>query len=352
MLRYGAITGWGHYLPEKVLTNQELESLVKTSDEWIRKRTGISERRIAGKGETTSSMCTTAALRALACADLDSTDLDLVICATTTPDHFLPPTACLVQERLGARHAGAFDLNAACTGFLYALVVGSQFIQAGTCDRVLVVGGETLTRFVNWKDRNTCVLFGDGAGAVILEATDQEGGVLSSVLGSRGDLEHLLAIEAGGAAKPTTPESLLAGEQYITMRGNEVFKVAVRSMTQAAAEVLARADLAISDIRMVIPHQANERILKATQETLGLPWEKFFVNLHRYGNTAAASIPIALSEFLASTAVDPGDDLLFVAFGAGFTWGAAAVRCADVEAIVAQRRKHRLAARKSQRTLV
>jgi 3-oxoacyl-[acyl-carrier-protein] synthase-3 len=351
-LRYAGITGWGYYTPEKVLTNRELEELIETSDEWIRKRTGISERRIAAADETTSSMCTMAALRALERAELASAALDLVICATTTPDHLLPPTGCLVQERLGAVHAGAFDVNAACSGFLYGLVAGSQFIQAGVCDRVLVLGGETLSRFVNWKDRNTCVLFGDGAGAVVLEATEQECGVLGSVLGSRGDLEHLLAVEAGGSARPTTVESLAAGEQYITMHGNEVFKLAVRSMTQAASEALAKADLTVTDVRMVIPHQANGRILKATQEALGLPWDRFFINVDRYGNTGAASVPIALSEFLALGTAEPGDNLLIVTFGGGFTWGAATVRHADVEAIIAQRGKGGIAVRKSLRTLV
>jgi 3-oxoacyl-[acyl-carrier-protein] synthase-3 len=345
MERYAAITGWGEYLPETILTNEQLAARIDTSDEWIRTRTGIRERRIAAPGESTSSMCITAAQRALECAELNGADLDLVICASTTPDHLLPPTACLVQERLGAAGAGSFDLNAACTGFLYGLVTGSQFIRAGTCERVLVVGGEALSRFVNWQDRRTCILFGDGAGAVVLEATEQECGVLSSVLGSRGDVDHLLAIEAGGSAKPATPATVEAGDHFLTMRGHEVFRFAVRSMTRAAGEALARADLAVSDLRMVIPHQANLRILKASQQALDLPWERFFINLDRYGNTGAASVPIALSEFLSGEAVQPGDNLLLVAFGGGLTWGAALVRCADVKAVIGRRGKERTPAK-------
>lgn len=346
MKKYAAITGWGDYLPEKVLTNHELETTVDSSDEWIRSRTGICERRIAGPTETTASMCAIAAQRALHCAELNSTELDLVICVTTTPDHLLPPTACIVQQRIGATHGGAFDVNAACTGFLHGLVVGSQFIQAGTCDRVLVVAGETLSRFVNWNDRSTCILFGDGAGAVVLEASNKESGVLSSVLGCRGDVGRHLVIEAGGSAKPATPATLVAGDHYIRMRGNEVFKFAVRSMIQATRQVLTKADLTISDIRMVLPHQANLRILQASQAALCLPWEKLFINLDRYGNTGAASVPIALSEFLTKETVQPGDNLLLVAFGGGLTWASAMVRFADVKAIIAQRSQKGIPSRK------
>lgn len=337
MPRYAAVTGWGHYTPEKVLTNKDLEFMVQTSDEWIRTRTGIVERRLAAPGETTASMCTIAAQRALDTTQMAAIDLDLVICASTTPNHLMPATACLIQHAIGAANAGAFDMNTACTGFLYGLVTGSQFIASGVYDRVLVVAGETLSRFINWQDRNTCILFGDGAGAVVLEATDQPCGLLASVLGSRGDGGHLLSIEGGGAAKPSTPDSVAAGEHYITMKGNEIFKFAVRSMAQAAGEALAKADLAPADVRKVIPHQANVRILKATQEAIGLPWEMMFVNVDRYGNTSAASVPIALSEFLAAEEVRPGDNLLFVAFGGGLTWASAVVRWADVETIRAAR---------------
>jgi 3-oxoacyl-[acyl-carrier-protein] synthase-3 len=345
MIRYAAITGWGHCLPERVLANEELGSALATSDEWIRTRTGIRERRIAGPGETTSSLCVAAARRALVRARLPAAAVDLVICATTTPDHLLPNTGSVVQQRLGAARAGAFDVNAACTGFVYALAVAAQFIQAGSCDRVLVVAGETLSRFINWRDRGTCVLFGDGAGAVVVEATDLECGVLSHVLGSRGDLDHLLAIEAGGSAKPPTADTLARGEHYITMKGGDVFKLAVRSMSRSAAEALAKAGLCGGDVRAVIAHQANVRILRATQEALGLPWEKFFVNLHRYGNTGAASVAIALSEFLSAGAVRPGENLLLSTFGGGITWASAVVRWGDVEAVVAQREERSLPAR-------
>jgi 3-oxoacyl-[acyl-carrier-protein] synthase-3 len=344
MMRYAAITGWGHCLPERVLTNKELESRIDTSDEWIWTRTGIRERRIAGPGETTASLCTAAARRALACAALAPAELDLVIYATTTPDHLLPNTGSVVQQRLGAGHAGAFDLNAACTGFVYALAAGAQFIRAGALERVLVVGGETLSRFLNWRDRGTCVLFGDGAGAVVLEATEQECGVLSTVLGSRGDTDHLLAIEAGGSAKPPTADTVARGEHYITMRGSDIFRLAVRSMSRAAGEALHKAGVAAADLRAVIAHQANVRILRSTQEALGLPWEKFVVNVDRYGNTGAASVALALSEFLSAGPVRPGDNLLLATFGGGLTWASAVVRWGDVEAILAQREEHHPAA--------
>jgi 3-oxoacyl-[acyl-carrier-protein] synthase-3 len=337
MLRYAAITGWGHCLPDRVVTNKELQSQIDTTDEWIRTRTGIRERRIAGAGETTASLSTAAARRALDCADLPAAALDLVICATTTPDHLLPNTGSVIQQRLGATRAGAFDVNAACTGFVYGLTIAAQFIQAGTLERVLVVGGETLSRFTNWKDRSTCVLFGDGAGAVVLEATDHECGVLSSVLGSHGDVGHVLAIEAGGSAKPPTAETVARGEHLITMRGGDVFRLAVRSMSRSAAEALAKAGVCTPQVRAVIAHQANERILRSTQESLGVPWEKFVINLDRYGNTGAASVPLALSEFASTAEVRPGDNLLLTTFGGGLTWASAVVRWGDVRAIIAQR---------------
>ncbi len=283
------------------------------------------------------SLSTIAARRALACARLPASELDLVISATTTPDHLLPNTGSLIQQALGATRAGAFDLNAACTSFLYGLAVGAQFIATGALDRVLVVAGETLSRFTNWDDRNTCVLFGDGAGAVVLEATDQECGVLSTVLGSAGDADHLLAIEASGSARPPTVQSLARGEHFITMRGSNIFKLAVRAMTQAAIDALAKAGLGVGDVRAVLAHQANVRILQSTQAALGLPWEKFVINLDRYGNTGAASVPLVLSEHVASGAARPGDDFLLASFGGGLTWAASVVRWGDVEAIVGRR---------------
>jgi 3-oxoacyl-[acyl-carrier-protein] synthase-3 len=335
--RHAAITGWGFHVPEKTLTNRTLEELVDTNDEWIRMRTGISERRIVSAGETTGTLATEAALRALECARLAAGDLDMVICASTTPDHLLPATGCLVMERIGATRAFAFDLNSACTSFVSGLIVGSNFIQSGTCERVLVVASETLTRFVNWKDRNTCILFGDGAGAVVLEATDQPCGVLSSDLGCKGDVNHLLSIKAGCSARPATAETVANGEHYVTMHGNEVFRFAVRKMNQSALNAMARADVTMNDIAKVVPHQANLRIIKATQEALELPAEKVYVNVDRYGNTGAASIPIALCEVLATGCIQPGDNLLFVAFGGGLTWASSVLRWADVKSIIAQR---------------
>ena len=334
-----AVTGWGWYSPTQVLSNHDLEKLVDTDDAWIQSRTGIRERRIAGPDETTSSMATIAAKQALAEAELSARELDLIICATTTPDHLLPATACLIQHHLGAENAAAFDLNTACTGFLYALATGSQFIQAGGAKRVLVVAGETLSRFVNWEDRATCILFGDGAAAVVLEATTQHAGVLSTVLGARGDVEQMLTIDAGGSARPATAETVAEKAHCVRMRGNEVFKLAVRSMAQSAQEALSKAGLAIADMRAVIPHQANERIVTATRDALGITNEQMFINIDRCGNTGAASIPIALAEYLHGSPADTGDHLLFVAFGGGLTWGAAVLRWADVAAIKRERKE-------------
>jgi 3-oxoacyl-[acyl-carrier-protein] synthase-3 len=332
-----AITGCGWYNPERVLTNQDLEKLVSTSDEWIRSRTGICERRIAGDGETTSSMCVLASQKALTQARLSPRDLDLIICATTTPDYLLPASACLVQQRLGADRAGAFDLNTACSGFLYALSVGTAFIHAGTCKRILVTAGEVLSRFTNWEDRSSCVLFGDGAGAVVLESTSQPAGVLSTVLGSRGDVDGMLTIQAGGSAWPATAQTVADKEHVIRMRGNEVFRVAVRCMKEACQEALNRAGLSLADVRAVIPHQANNRILLATQKELGLKPGQMYVNIDRRGNTGASSLPIALGEYLQGQPAEVNDNFLLVAFGGGLTWAAAVVRWADIPEIRKER---------------
>jgi 3-oxoacyl-[acyl-carrier-protein] synthase-3 len=334
-----AVTGWGWYSPAQVLSNHDLEKLVDTNDEWIQTRTGIRERRIAGPGETTSSMCTTAARQALKKADLSALDLDLIICATTTPDHLIPATACLIQHNLGATRAGAFDLNTACTGFLYGLATGTQFIQGGGAKRVLVVAGETLSRFIDYNDRATCILFGDGAAAVVLEQTSQTNGVLSTVLGARGDVDQMLTIEAGGCARPASAETIADKSHFVRMRGNEIFKMAVRSMAQSARQALAKAGLTINDVRTVIPHQANQRIVTATQEALGVAPEQVYVNIDRYGNTGASSIPIALGEFLEGSPIDVGDNLLLVAFGGGLTWGATVMRWADIPAVQRERGK-------------
>ena len=334
-----AITGWGWYSPAQVLSNQDLEKLIDSDDEWILSRTGIRERRIAAPGETTSSMATIAARHALEEAELSARDLDLIICATTTPDQLLPATSCLIQHNLGADRAAAFDLNTACTGFLYAVATASQFIQAGGAKRILVVAGETLSRFTNWEDRATCILFGDGAGAVILEATRQSAGVLSTVLGARGDVEQMLTIEAGGCARPASAETVAEKAHYVRMRGNEIFKLAVRSMAQSAQQALVKAGLTTSDLRAVIPHQANHRILTATQDALGVTDQQMFINIERYGNTGASSIPIALGEYLQGSPAEVGDHLLLVAFGGGLTWGAAVLRWADVAAVKRERKE-------------
>ena len=334
-----AVTGWGWYSPAQVLTNQDLQKLIDTNDDWITSRTGIRERRIAAAGETTSSMATIAARQALEEAELSASDLDLIICATTTPDHLLPATACLIQHNLGAERAAAFDLNSACTGFLSALAVGTQFIQGGGARRILIVAGEVLSRFTNWEDRSTCILFGDGAAAVVLEATTQTAGVLSTVLGSKGDVEQMLSIEAGGSARPATPQTIAEKAHCIKMRGNEIFKMAVRSMAQSAQEALDKARLSMKDIRAVIPHQANHRILTSTRGVLGLSEGQMFINIDRYGNTGASSIPIALGEFLHANPIDAGEHVLFVAFGGGLTWGAAVLRWADIASVKRERRE-------------
>jgi 3-oxoacyl-[acyl-carrier-protein] synthase-3 len=332
-----AVTGWGSYSPSRVLSNQDLERLVDTNDEWIRSRTGIRERRIAGPDETTSTMGIIAARQALAKAELAASDLDLIICATTTPDQLLPATACVIQHHLGADHAAAFDLNTACSGFLYALSVGTQFIQGGGAKRILVVAGETLSRFTNFEDRGTCILFGDGAAAVVLEATTQNTGVLSTVLGSKGDVEQFLTIEAGGCARPASAETIADKAHFVKMRGNEIFKLAVRCMAQSAQEALARSGLGIRDLRAVIPHQANYRILTSTRDLLGIREDQMFINIDRFGNTGASSIPIALGEFLQGNELEVGEHLLFVAFGGGLTWGATVLRWADIAAVKRER---------------
>jgi 3-oxoacyl-[acyl-carrier-protein] synthase-3 len=321
------------------LSNHDLEKLVDTSDAWIQTRTGIRERRIAGPGETTSTMATIAARQALQKAELSPRDVDLIICATTTPDQLIPATACLIQHNIGADKAGAFDLNTACTGFLYALSTASQFIQSGGAKRVLVVAGETLSRFINWEDRATCILFGDGAAAVVVEATTQSNGVLSAVLGSRGDVEGMLTIEAGGSARPASAETVAEKAHCVRMRGNEIFRMAVRSMAQSAQQALAKVGLTTCDVRAVIPHQANQRILAATQAALGLTDAQTFINIERYGNTGASSIPMAMCEYLQTNTLDAGEHVLMVAFGGGLTWGAAVLRWADIEAVKRERKQ-------------
>jgi 3-oxoacyl-[acyl-carrier-protein] synthase-3 len=314
LARYARIIGWGKYLPEKVLTNQELERLVNTSDAWIMSRTGIRERRIAADDETASSMAVRAAREALKVAGVEPHSLDLVIAATCTPELIFPACASLIQHSLGAKNAAAFDVNAACSGFIYALATACQFVSSGAYNKILVVGSEVYSRILDWKDRNTCVLFGDGAGAVVIQAGDSPPGSLSFVLGNDGS-------KANSIYTPG-PCGLKKGPYYITMNGPEVFKFAVNVICLATRQAVASAHLELSDIELIIPHQANIRILKSAAKALELPLEKVFINVDRYGNTSAASIPIALCEAVEQGRLKEGDHLVLVGFGGGLSWAA------------------------------
>jgi 3-oxoacyl-[acyl-carrier-protein] synthase-3 len=320
-----SITGVGSYVPEKILTNAELEKMVQTSDEWITTRTGIKERRVAAKDQFTSDMAAEAAKRAMKMAGVSAEQIELIIVATITPDMPFPATACLVQQKIGARRAAAFDLEAACSGFIYALEVGQQFIMSRTYDTVLIIGAEKLSSIVDWTNRNTCVLFGDGAGAVILQNRPNAHGLLTAVMGADGEKSNLIFMPGGGSRRPATMDSVAAKLHYLQMEGRETFKSAVQAMCSAAKEALQRCELDISKIKCVIPHQANRRIIDAVGERLGTTPEQLFINLDRYGNTSAASLVIALDEAVASGKVQRGDLVLLVAFGGGLTWGAAII---------------------------
>lgn len=322
--RYAHIVGWGKYVPPTILTNEELSKRVETSDAWIRERTGIRERRIAGK-ETTASMALYAAQEAIEVADLNPNEIDLIVVATSTPEYIFPATASIVQDKLGAENAGAFDLSAACSGFVYGLSVGASMIRAGTYDNVLVIGAETFSQLLNWKDRATCILFGDGAGAVLLQGSDEYGGVLSSVLGSDGSGGELLEIPGGGSKNPTSIESVMSNLHFVKMNGREVYRFATRIMVDATKQALQKANLSLNELDLLIPHQANTRIIDYAAKSLNLPPSKVFSNLEKYGNTSAASIPIALVEAIEAKRVNPGDHLVFVGFGGGLTWGACAL---------------------------
>jgi 3-oxoacyl-[acyl-carrier-protein] synthase III len=320
-----SITGVGSYVPEKILTNADLEKMVETSDEWITSRTGIKERRIAAADEFTSDLATKAALRAMKMAGVTAEQIDLIIVATLTPDMPFPSTACLVQSKIGAVRAAAFDMEAACSGFIYALEIGQNFITARTYETVLVIGAEKLSAIVNWKDRNTCVLFGDGAGAAILQNRENSHGLLTAVMGADGTKADLLSMPGGGSACPASPESLAKGLHYLRMDGKETFKSAVQAMVSAANEAMRRCEIDITKIKCVIPHQANRRIVDAVGERLEATPDQLFVNLEKYGNTSAASVAIALDEAVASGKIVRGDLVLLVVFGAGLTWGAAVI---------------------------
>ena len=325
MGQYSAITGWGMYVPEKVLTNEDLERMVDTSDEWITSRTGIKQRHIAAPEESASTLALAAARQALARAGIEGKDLGLILVATVCGDYPFPSTACLVQNALGAQ-GGAFDLQAACSGFLYGVATAHQFIANGAIKHALIVGVEVLSRVIDYTDRATCVLFGDGAGAVVLSASDTPGGLLGFTLGSDGARPEQLWIPTGGSVEPTTEQVLRDRRNYVQMQGSEVFKFATRIMGTAMEEALSNAGMTASDMDLFIPHQANLRIIEAASKRLNLPSEKVFVNIQDYGNTSAAAIPIALCEAVEQGRVYPGAHLGMVAFGAGLTWAAAVVK--------------------------
>lgn len=326
MSLYAAITGWGMAVPERVVTNDDLAQLIDTSDEWIRTRTGIRERHIAGTDEYTSVLATRAARQALERSEVDPEEIELVILATSTPDLLLPATACVVQANLNIPRAGAFDLAAACSGFIYGLHVATGLIRSGIYRNVLLIAADLMTRLLNWEDRNTCVLFGDGAGAVVLQASPEPAGALKTTLRAGGENEKMMFVGAGGTRLPLTDELYADRQHKFVMNGREVFRFAVREMVALAQEVVADAGLTMDDIGMLLPHQANIRILEAVSERLPLPPERVYTNVQRYGNTSAASVPLALAEAADEGFLHPGDNLLLAAAGAGLTWGASVVR--------------------------
>jgi 3-oxoacyl-[acyl-carrier-protein] synthase III len=320
-----SISGVGSYVPARVLTNADLQKMVDTTDEWITSRTGIKERHIAAKDEFTSDLGAKAAARAMQQARVTAEQIDLIIVATITPDMPFPSTACLVQQKLCAHRAAAFDLEAACSGFIYGLEIAQQFIMSRTYDTVLVIGAEKLSSIVDWQDRNTCVLFGDGAGAAVLQNRPQAHGLLTAVMGADGRKADLLFMAGGGSRCPATADSVAARRHFLRMEGKETFKNAVQAMQTAAEEALRRCEIPISRIKCIIPHQANRRIIDAVAQRLGATQEQLFVNLHKFGNTSAASVAIALDEAVQSGRVQRGDLILLIVFGAGLTWGAAVI---------------------------
>ncbi|MDX9916424.1 MAG: beta-ketoacyl-ACP synthase III [Gudongella sp.] len=320
------ITGLGSYVPSMAMTNEDMSKLVETSDEWITSRTGIRERRIADENTATSDLATNAAENALKDAGINASDIDLIIVATATPDHMFPSTAAIVQKNLGAEKAAAFDLSVGCSGFIYAVMTGSNFIATGMYKKVLVIGAETLSKIVDWTDRNTCVLFGDGAGACVLEPCDESFGILSSELGSDGPNGDVLILPAGGSRNPATAETVKNNMHTIKMDGKEVFKFAVRVMEKSSVRVLEEAGLTPEDIDFLIPHQANMRIIDAAMKKLQLDKEKTYINLDKYGNMSAASVPVALDEAVRENRIKKGDIVLLIAFGAGLSWASIVMR--------------------------
>jgi 3-oxoacyl-[acyl-carrier-protein] synthase-3 len=326
MATYAAISGWGMAMPDRVLTNADLERMVATSDEWITSRTGIRERRVAAPGQRTSDLAAAAARVAIARAGVAPESISTLILATCTPDRPFPATACTVQAKLGLRAIPAFDLVAACSGFVYGLNVATSMIRSGAAGTVLFIAADVFTHYINWNDRNTCVLFGDGAGAVVLQPSEAPAGQLSCAMGAAGELEDLMAVEAGGTRLPATPELLEQGRQYVTMHGREIFRHAVREMADSSLQALETAGITLDDVALVVPHQANVRIIEAMAKRLDLPMERVFVNLDRYGNTSAASVPIALVEAAEQGRLKDGDYVLLTSFGGGLTWASSVVR--------------------------
>lgn len=321
-LRSVGVIGTGKYVPEKILTNKDLEAIVETSDEWIVSRTGIQERHIAAPEQATSDLAYEAAIKALASAGMTAQDLDLIIVATVTPDMAFPSTACILQDKLGAKGAAAFDLSAACSGFVYGLATATGFIKTGIYNNALVIGADCLSRITDYTDRNTCVLFGDGAGAVVIGEVPEGRGFQSFDLGAEGAGGGLLKLEAGGSRLPASADTVENKQHYIYMNGREVFKFAVRVMGTATVDVLEKAGLSKDDIDVFVPHQANIRIIQSAMQRLDLPEEKVVINVHKYANTSAASIPLALVEAAEEGRMKEGDRVLMVGFGGGLTWGA------------------------------
>jgi 3-oxoacyl-[acyl-carrier-protein] synthase-3 len=324
-VRHAHITGWGRYAPAQVLTNADLERMVDTSDEWIRARTGIRERRVAAANETTASMAAVAGLRAIRTAGIDPEDIDLILLGTLTPDYWMPSTAALVKEAIGNTKAAAMDVAAACSGFVYAFATAQAYIVAGLAKHVLVIGSELLTRFLDYTDRSTCILFGDGAGAVVVSASDEPGGALGVEMTTEPRGAYMIWLPAGGAKSPPSAETIARGEHYVRMEGKETYRFATKTMATTALESIRKSGLQPSDIDLFIPHQANIRIVEAVAKGLDLPMDKMFVNLDKYGNTSAASVPIALAEAVNEGRVKVGDNVVIVAFGAGFTSGAVTI---------------------------
>lgn len=321
-LKAAGILGVGYYVPEKVLTNKDLEKMVDTSDEWIVERTGIKERRISSPEQATSDLSTIAGKKALESAGIKAEELDLIIVCTLTPDMFFPATSCIVQKNLGAVNAGAFDLSAGCSGFVYGLSVACQMVAGGVHKKILVIGAEVLSKITNWQDRNTCVIFADGAGAAVVGEVEDGYGYYNSVLGADGTGGEHIIMPAGGSRKPSTVETLKENLHYIHMDGTEVFKFATRVVPEAAKKVLEPTNLQMDDIDIIIPHQANVRIIQSAAKRLKQPVEKFFVNIEKYGNTSAATVPIALAEAFEQGRIKKNDNVLLVGFGTGLTWAA------------------------------